>query len=140
MLSFLGRSVAGGSLGSLRASSSSKFVIEATDSTFQNVLEKSHTTPLIVDFYADWCGPCRKLAPELVSRVDKADGKLLLVKVNTDNEERTAAKYEIRSLPTVISFWKGQPKDTMIGLGSPAQIDTFVSQAISHADDTSPKA
>ncbi|MDP2439833.1 MAG: thioredoxin domain-containing protein [archaeon] len=132
--------MAGGSLGSLRASSSSKFVIEATDSTFQNVLEKSHTTPLIVDFYADWCGPCRKLAPELVSRVDKADGKLLLVKVNTDNEERTAAKYEIRSLPTVISFWKGQPKDTMIGLGSPAQIDTFVSQAISHADDTSPKA
>ena len=67
-----------------------------------------------------------------MSRVEKAEGKLLLVKVNTDSEERVSSKYQIRSLPTVIGFWRGQPKDTMIGLGSTATIDAFVNKALDY--------
>ena len=90
--------------------------IEVGDEDFQEkVVEKSKKIPVLVDFYADWCGPCRMLSPVLEKIVKEYDGKLILAKVNVDEAYIVANEFGIMSVPTVILFKNGEPVDYFVG-------------------------
>jgi thioredoxin 2 len=78
-----------------------------TDATFDRVLRET-TLPLVVDFYADWCGPCRMMAPAVDELARTSAGQLLVAKLDTDASQRVAARYQIRGIPTVIVFRDGR--------------------------------
>jgi putative thioredoxin len=85
-------------------------VIDVTDETFEaDVLERSHQLPIVVDFWAEWCGPCRVLGPTLEKLADEGKGKFLLAKVDTDRAQRVSQILGIKSIPTVIAFRGGKP-------------------------------
>ena len=95
----------------------SPFITEANQETFPaHVLEKSHEVPVLVDFWADWCQPCKMLMPVLAKLVDEYQGGFLLVKVNTDEQQELAAAYGVRSLPTVAVFKNGEIVDQFSGV------------------------
>ncbi|HAW07668.1 MAG TPA: thioredoxin [Bacteroidetes bacterium] len=88
--------------------------IHVTDDNFQSeVLESS--TPVIVDFWATWCAPCRKIAPIMDDFANEYNGKLKVCKLDVDNNQKVAMNYGIRSIPTVMIFQNGQPVDTIVG-------------------------
>ncbi len=85
-----------------------------TDSTFkEEVLDNE--VPVLVDFWAPWCGPCRMVAPVVDEIADQYDGKLKVVKVNTDENPQIASQYGIRSIPTLMIFKDGQKVDMVVG-------------------------
>ena len=85
-------------------------MVDVTDETFEaDVLERSHQLPIVVDFWAEWCGPCRVLGPILEKLADEGKGKFLLAKVDTDRAQRMAQIFGIKSIPTVIAFRDGKP-------------------------------
>mgnify|MGYP001437094955 CR=1 FL=1 len=84
---------------------------------FDKVLKESKL-PIIVDFWAEWCGPCKMIAPILEEISKELDDKLLVAKVNLDENQDLAAKFSIRSIPTILFFKDGDLKDTKIGLSS----------------------
>jgi thioredoxin 1 len=89
-------------------------VNEVTDETFQrHVLEAE--TPVVVDFWAPWCGPCRAVEPVLAELEREHEGKLSFAKVNIDENIETAARYNVLSIPTTILFEGGRPQETVIG-------------------------
>ena len=95
----------------------------ATAATFmQQVVEASHTTPVLVDFWAAWCGPCKQLMPLLDRLADEYAGRFALAKVDTDAEQALAGQLGIRSLPTVVLFKDGQVVDHFVGAVPEAQI------------------
>ena len=94
----------------------SAHIFNATQDNFEmDVLEASFTTPVLVDFWAPWCGPCKTLMPLLDKIVGEAKGTLKLAKVNTDEEMALAGSFGIRSLPTVVLFKDGRPVDGFMG-------------------------
>ena len=85
---------------------------DATEATFMaDVIEASREVPVIVDFWATWCGPCKTLGPMLEAAVTAAKGKVRMVKVDVDQNQRIAAQLRIQSIPTVYAFFQGQPVD-----------------------------
>ena len=100
---------------------------DATTQSFAaDVIEASHQTPVIVDFWAPWCGPCKQLAPVLERTVRDAGGKVALVKVNIDENPEIAQQLRIQSIPAVFAFDKGQPVDGFIGAQPESQIKQLV--------------
>jgi len=91
-----------------------------------DVLEASRERPVIVDFWADWCEPCKQLMPALEAAVTQAAGAVALVKVNADQNQQLCAQLQVQSLPTVLAFWQGQPVDGFQGAVPPSQIGTFI--------------
>ena len=85
-----------------------------TEATFEQEVTKSET-PVIVDFWAEWCGPCHAVAPVLDKIVEERAGEIKLVKVNIDEEQGLAAKYGVASIPTMILFKNGEPSAAAIG-------------------------
>jgi len=100
---------------------------DTTDATFMDdVVELSKTTPVIVDFWAPWCGPCKTLGPALEDAVTKAGGKVRMVKVNIDENQSIAGQMQVQSIPTVYAFFEGRPVDTFQGALPPSEIKKFV--------------
>jgi putative thioredoxin len=99
------------------------------EATFmQDVIEASAEVPVIVDFWAPWCGPCKALGPALEDAVRKAGGRVKMVKVNVDENQGIAAQLRIQSIPTVYAFHQGRPADGFQGAVSPAEITDFVNR------------
>lgn len=92
-----------------------------TDQNFENEVLKSEL-PVLVDFWAEWCGPCRNLAPKLEQIASELEGKVRVVKVNVDENPSSPAKYGVRGIPTMILFEKGQVVEQLVGDSSKEKI------------------
>lgn len=104
---------------------------DGTEATFMaDVVDASQTVPVIVDFWAPWCGPCKTLGPMLEDAVRAAKGAVKMVKINADEAQQIVGQMQIQSLPTVFAFFKGQPVDGFQGALPQSEIKAFVDRVI----------
>ena len=105
--------------------------MDATIQTFeQDVIQRSYELPVVVDFWAAWCGPCRILGPAIEEEAAKREGKLVLVKVDVDAEQELATRYGIQSIPTVAVFRNGEIVNGFVGAYPPAAIGKFFDELL----------
>ncbi len=100
-------------------------VIESNDSSFENDVLKSDI-PVLVDFWAPWCGPCKAVAPVLEEISIELKDKIKIIKINVDDNQEYAAKYGIQSIPTLLVFNKGELKNQIIGALPKNEIEKFL--------------
>ena len=103
-------------------------VIEITDKTFANVI--SDTKPVLVDFWAPWCGPCRAVAPIVEELAADNKDKLIVGKINVDDNQQTAAQYGVTSIPTLIIFKGGEAVERVIGAQSKNALQKAIDSAL----------
>jgi len=106
-----------------------KAVFEVNQDTFAEVVLKSDI-PVIVNIYADWCGPCRKFTPRLEESVMPHVGKLKLAKINIDASPQIAASLGVKTIPAVFWFWKGQKQGGFVGRIPQEELDHFIADAL----------
>lgn len=106
----------------------------------QRVIAASMQVPVIVDFWAPWCGPCKQLMPILEKAVTAAGGQVLLAKVNLDDNPQLAQALQVQSVPTVYGFFQGQPVDAFMGVQPESNIQAFIKKLIAAANGEQPDA
>lgn len=112
----------------------SEHISAVTDASFeQDVKQASNAQPVLVDFWAEWCGPCRMIAPILEQVAAENAGQLKVVKLNVDENPQTPASLGIRGIPTLILFKNGAPAATQVGAVAKAQLTAFVAPHITVA-------
>ena len=116
-----------------------ELIKDSSEATFMaDVVEASQTTPIIVDFWAPWCGPCKTLGPQLEDAVRAAKGAVKMVKVNVDEAQMIAGQLQILSIPTVYAFFKGQPIDGFQGALPQSEIKAFIDRVIQQSGGEAP--
>jgi len=103
----------------------SNSITHLTDETFEEEVLKSNI-PVLVDYWAEWCGPCKMIAPILDSLIDEYAGKLKISKLNIDDNQKTPQKYNVRGIPTLMIFKNGNVEATKVGALSKSQLTAFI--------------
>lgn len=120
---------------------SASFVFDVGAADFEaKVLKASLEKPVIVDFWAPWCGPCKQLGPVLESEVGRAGGSVLMAKVNLDDNPELAQALRVQSVPTVFAFFQGQPVDAFAGVQPESRIREFINNLVKLARQAQPDA
>ncbi|MBX7146425.1 MAG: thioredoxin [Alphaproteobacteria bacterium] len=112
----------------------------STETFLKDVIETSNDTPVIVDFWAPWCGPCKQLGPLLEKAVKEAKGALKLVKIDVDRNQALAAQMQVQSIPAVYAFYKGRPIDGFMGSVPESQLKTFISNILKVSKNSLPES
>ena len=100
-----------------------------SDATFDSEVRES-ATPVVVDFWAEWCGPCKMIGPSLEEISEELAGQVEIVKLNIDDHPDTPAKYGVRGIPTMILFKGGEIADTKVGAAPKAQLKSWLEAAL----------
>ena len=104
-------------------------IIHVTDSSFEDEVLKSEM-PVMLDFWAEWCGPCRAIAPILEEIAKEYNGKIVVAKINVDQNPGTPQKYAVRGIPTLMIFRSGDIIGTKVGQASKSQLTAFIDSTI----------
>ncbi len=110
----------------------SKHTFEVTDTNFQELVLKSDT-PILVDFWAEWCGPCKMIAPVVDEIAQKYEGKLRVGKMDVDANGNVPAMFDIQGIPTLILFKGGQPVQHIVGYKTKEQLDRAIAPHLTEA-------
>ncbi|MEC7257651.1 MAG: thioredoxin, partial [Pseudomonadota bacterium] len=123
----------------LGAAPADDLIKDTTEATFMaDVVQASQDVPVIVDFWAPWCGPCKTLGPMLEDAVRAARGAVKMVKVNVDEAQNIAGQLQIQSIPTVYAFYKGQPVDGFQGALPGSEVKAFVDRVVKQGGGEAP--
>ena len=121
----------------LNQSNSEEILIkDVNEDTFMDdVIEASKSSPIVVDFWAPWCGPCKTLGPALEAEVKATNGKIKMVKIDIDQNQNLASQMRIQSIPAVFAFVNGQPIDGFMGAKAPSELKVFIEKLLEKVTD-----
>ena len=120
-----------------RESAPAGVIVEVTEENFQaEVIERSMTVPVVIDFWAEWCEPCKQLSPVIEKLINEAGGRLVLATIDADSQERLAAAFKVQSIPSVFAVVGGQPLPLFQGALPEAQVKAVLAELLKAAEES----